>query len=178
MTKNKSTTESTPPVVNTPHESPRYTKFYLTLLILSTIGTALSLYSLFNIPTIIEQFDLSPTYAIFGLANVVIMLVSVVALVLLWQKNIAGLWLKLGSYAASFVAIIGMALSSGPILELTFDEIKESLARDGISTDPALIDDLVSMFYYAGIAIGLIVIVTFAILWWFAWKNQQKADSN
>lgn len=178
MTNNKTTSNETPPVVNKPYETTRYTKFYLTLLILSTIGTSLSLIGLFsNIPTAISNFDIAPVFAILSLGGVVVTLVSAVALALLWQKNIAGLWLKLGSYAASILLTIGMLPLSGPVLQRAIDKATESITNEGMSIDPGLMTTITSTTYYISVAIGLIAAITFSLLWWFAWKDQQKADS-
>lgn len=176
MTNHKPT--DTPPTVNQPYSSSRYIKFYFTLLILSTIGTGLALLGLFSIPETMSNLAIAPVYTILSLAGYVVTLVSAVALVLLWQKNIAGLWLKLGSYAANLLLTVGLLITSGPVLQNVIKETTASIAEQGQAVDESMVTSFITYFFYIGLGLAMVASVVFAILWWFAWKNQQKADSD
>lgn len=144
------------------------------MLILSTIGTSFSLLGmLFSIGDYIDNLDLSMGLAIFSSLSLVAMLVSIPALVLLWmKKNPLGIWMKLGSYALVFLASIGELFFIQPMVNNAVAEL--------LSSDPSASRDAIELGVnvgaYAAYGVALISAIIMAILWWFAYKDQVKAD--
>ena len=161
-----------------PIEQPksRYTGFYLTMLILSTVGTALSMFGLAEIATYIGYLNEHTVYAVTMLVSLVVVLpVSVVALVLLWLKKLAGIWLKLGTYVASIVAAIVTLFSGSDVLKLEAEKVLQETASAGIPA--STVNALVSGMFYVALVFGIIISIVFALLWWFAWRKQRQADT-
>lgn len=177
MTKTK--THSKQHVIeNTPLNTSRYTGFYLTLLILSTVGTTFGTFGLFGIHEAIRQFGISPIYATFSLVSILLILpVAIWALILLWLKQPLGIWLKLGTYAASITVTVGMLLSADPIVKGVTNKALTEVAKSDQTISGSLIENITSFTFYASFALAIIVSVIFALLWWFAWKKQADADS-
>ncbi len=176
-------TQTTHPKKQAPENKPlntsRYIGFYLTLLILSTVGTSFGIFGLFGIPEVIRQFELSPLYASLSLFNVLVILpVAIWALVLLWLKRPLGIWLKLGTYAVSIVSSAISLFAVSPIIK---DFTKKALAEAAKSSDQklssSLVEGITSFTIYAGFTLAIAVSVIFGLLWWFAWKKQAEADS-
>jgi len=164
---------------NKPLNASRYTGFYLTLLILSTVGTSLGVGGLLNIPESIRNFEISPLYSILNLFTVLVILpVAVWALVLLWLKRPLGIWLKLGTYAASILCAVGLLIlvSTGHLIRDLANQAFDKIPADQ-KIDPLLIERVVSITLYIGLGLAIIASVVFGLLWWFAWKKQKEADS-
>ena len=177
MTKSQTTSKKHSPE-NKPLNTSRYTGFYLTMLILSTIGTFLGLFGLIGIPETIRQFSLSPVYASISLFNVLIVLpVSMCALILLWFKRPLGIWLKLSAYAASIVSAIGMLLSADAVIKDAAKQALAEVAQSDQASSTSLIEGITTFAIYAGLSFAILVSIIFGLLWWFAWKNQSEADS-
>ena len=166
-----------PPTANAPLGQKRYTNFYLTMLILSTVGTTLAITSIVNIPTTIKLYESAPAYAILGLAGYVVTLVAFVALVLLWRKDINGLYLKIGTYATTVLLTIGLMLTGDAALKDIINKVMKEIASQGQTIDGSIITTLATAGFYASLVLGIIISITFGLLWWFAWKNQAKADT-
>ncbi len=166
------------PVENKPLNASRYTGFYLTLLILSTVGTTFAFLGLIGLPDIIRQFSLSVPYAALSLFNIAVILpVSILALVLLWLKKPLGIWLKLGTYAASILVTIGLLLTVQPILDDITKEAIAELEKSSQTVSTSLIETVTALGLYIGLGMAIVISVVFALLWWFAWKKQVEADS-
>jgi len=164
---------------NTPLNTTRYHGFYLTMLILSTIGTTLGVIGLWGIIDTIEMFDRSPVYAVFSLINVLVVLpIAIWALILLWFKHPLGIWLKLSTYGASIICAIGLLLSASPIITFLSSE---AITQVRTSSDQALsnsfIESITTIALYGGLVLSIVVSIVFGLLWYFAWKKQSKADS-
>lgn len=178
MTKiNHKPNDSPPPTVNQPFGQKRFTNFYLTMLILSTFGTALAVTGLVNIPMTIQVYQSAPAYAILGLANYVVTLVAVVALVLLWRKDINGLYLKIGTYVITVLLTVGLMFTSDSALKDVIQTTTKQVADQGQTVDSSLISTFATAGFYISLAIGIVTSLAFGLLWWFAWKNQAKADA-
>lgn len=182
MTLAKPTQQQEPKIVTshskTSKES-RYTRFYLTMLILSTIGTALSFTELWAIQPSINELTANPVNAIANLVSALLILpVAIAALVLLWLKKPLGIWLKLSTYVATIIVTIANFL----VIEKSLKSIiAQAIAEEAKRTTNKLSDDLITAIitnaYYAGFVIIIITSIVFGILWWFAWKKQVASDS-
>lgn len=166
-----------PPTVNKIDEKKRFTNFYLAMLVLSTVGTAMASLGVFGIPELIQMFTVDPTYVILNFAGYAVTLVSIIALVLLWRKDINGLYLKLGTYVANFLLNVGLIFVGGGAADRAINTTLEELRKQGSVVDENLVSTITSATLMAALIFGLIVSVVFGLLWWFAWKNQAKADA-
>lgn len=167
------------PQNETPKES-RYTRFYLTMLILSTVGTALSLTELWAIQPSINELTTNPVNSIANLISVLLIFpVSIAALVLLWLKKPLGIWLKLSTYAAT---IIVTAANLFVVEQTLKGVIAQAIAEEAKRGADRLPDNLIAAIftgaYYTGLAITITSCIVFGILWWFAWRKQAAADSD
>jgi len=164
--------EQTPIQPLNPHK--KYTTFYLVMLILSTFGTTGAVLSLIGaIPEILRTFSFAPGYSVFLAFDVIITLISIVALVLLWlKKNPLGIWLKLSTYGALVIAYTGQLLFGAPIVK---DIIEQSMKEATIDRQTAELFG--SIGFYGGYVFGFIIVITMAILWWFAYVSQKNADA-
>ena len=158
------------------YQDGRYTKFYLTMLILSTIGTALGLFGLFTVPQSLNELNTNPALSIVSLfESLVILPVAIVALVLLWKKKLLGLWLKLGTYAASLLSVAVSLFFINDILKQSIDiAVKDIPAND---TSREFITSFTTTALYGSLILTVVISLTFSLLWWFAWKNQVAADA-
>lgn len=163
------------------NDTSRYTKFYKTMLILSTIGTSFSLYSLLRQSVSLQNsFDLSIINGVLVIANYAIVAVSVAALILLWHKEVLGIKLKLSAYAATIVSSIVMLFIAGPTIDKATSDLREQLeGQEGVTQD--MIDigvSLVEPMYFIGLSGTIAISLLFAHLWWRAWKHQLEHDKN
>lgn len=159
------------------YREPRYTKFYLTMLILSTIGTSFGLLGLIAIPDILKELQTNPVNSVASLVDALLILpAAIVALVLLWRKQIFGLWLKLGTYAASVLTVIASFLVIDQTIKQATDIALKDIAQNEGGRE--FVVAFTSGAFYAGMILTIIVSVAFGILWWFAWKSQAAADAN
>lgn len=162
-----------PPVVKS-YDEKRYTPFYLTMLVLSTIGTSIGLTSaITNLSTLFQYASVAPIYTIAAVSTIVLTAGSTVALILLWLKKPFGIWLKLSAYALSVAVIVAMTFNIEPVIQAN---IQQALSRSpSLSTETA--DTILHISTYIGLGISALVDILFGILWYFAWKRQQHADS-
>ncbi len=167
--------EPAPALHTVPLNRSRYTTFYLTMLILSTVGTSIGLISgIFGLFSISEDFSISLIFGILNSINYVILSISIWALVLLWLKKPLGIKLKIGTYAASILLIVGLALSSDPIIKLAIEEA----SKDSQGIDASSLEIFMTSIFYVGFTMSIVFSIVFGILWWKAWKIQIKADQN
>lgn len=151
-----------------------YTNFFKTMLILSTVGTAISGLGLLGLLSLPADFATSPLLGISSSLNYVISALSVWALVLLWLKKPLGIHIKLACYAASLVVTVGFVLSSGALIRTTV----EATNRAGHGIDASSFEAFVRLGLYASYCLMVIRTIVFGLLWWQAWKKQLAADSN
>lgn len=177
MTKTK-TTPKHPVEKNTPLNATRYQGFYLTMLILSTVGTAFGVIGLWGVIDTIALFNTAPVYAVLSLINVIVVLpVAIWALILLWMKQPLGIWLKLSTYAVSILCSIGLLFSAGPVIKLYITEAVAEMAKTpNQSVDASIIESIATIALYAGIGLSILGSIAFGLLWYFAWKKQSEAD--
>ena len=155
----------------------RYTKFYLTMLILSTIGTFFGSIAILSLPSTIALLDVSRPYGSLSLILSAVWIVSVVALVLLWKKHPLGIQLKLSCYIVSILATIGLVMSSEPIIELLISDIEAELMRSNpqeLSADA--VSDVARSAYYLGLSFSVTISTAFFWLWRKAWQLQEVFD--
>lgn len=162
-----------------PERTSRFTKFYKTMLILSTIGTSFTLYSLLSQGAGVQQnFEFSMLHGILVIANYAIVAVSVAALILLWNKEPLGIKLKIGSYLATIVSSSIMIFISQPVIDKAITIFRQRMdGQQGVTQE--MIDigvSLVKPMYFMGLTSGIIIAGVFCILWWRAWKSQLEYD--
>lgn len=155
----------------------RYTNFYLTMLILSTIGTFFGGLSVFSLPSTIALLEESRLYGGLSLVLSAVWLVSVVALVLLWKKHPLGIQLKLSCYVVSILVTVGLVLSSAPIIELLTSDIETELARSNPQNlSPEAAGDVARSAYYLSLSFSVTISTAFFWLWRKAWQLQEVFD--
>lgn len=177
MTKPKTTHTSTP-TKNVPLNRSRYTGFYLTLLILSTVGTTFSLFNLVGVVDTINLFSISPAFVIFNLVTTLIVLpLSIWALVLLWLKRPLGIWLKLGSYVLSIISYTGLLITASPMIRHFTDQALVEIAKSNQPASASLVEAITTIGIYSGLAVSILISIVFGLLWYFAWKKQTEVDS-
>lgn len=132
-----------------------------------------------DLPKTLEYFDTAPGYTIVSLFSYFVILpAAIVALVLLWHKHHAGIWVKLATYVASVVTSIALFFVSGPVLEVTIRQITIEGGQTIASTlDETTLEAAMSGAFYASIALSVAGSILFATLWWFAWKKQVATDA-
>jgi len=157
------------------HEKHPYTKFYLTMLILSTVGTSFGVLGFIGIPQLINDFSISISYSIFSSLSYINTLIAVLALVLLWRQSIAGLWLKLSTYIASILITIGLYLTSGPIIDAAVKQATDEAAKSSQPIDGSFLSAFVTATFTVALIFTILTSVVFGLLWWFAWKRQIKS---
>ncbi|MNI54364.1 hypothetical protein D3C73_1092560 [compost metagenome] len=173
-----SSNPSAAPLTAPLYRQSRYTKFYQVMLVLSTIGTVLGLSEVLRTPQVINDLQSDPAGSIISLVGTFIILpAAIIALVLLWRKQIAGLWLKLSTYAATLLTIVASFIFS----ESTIKQITNATLEEATKTDSGLGRDFIVAFststFYIAMGVAAVVSIVFGILWWFAWKDQAEADS-
>lgn len=173
MTKEETNPAPNPTPIQPLNPKRQYTTFYLVMLILSTLGTSIATISLIGgVPEVMRTYGFAPGFSIFLALDALITLTSIAALVLLWlKKNPLAIWLKLGTYGALVIAYIGQLIFSGPVKQ---DYVEQAI-RDGL-TNRESAELFSNISFYGGYVFGLITVITMALLWWFAYKSQQKAD--
>ena len=162
-----------------PIEQPRrkYTNYYLTLLILSTVGTSLSLTSLIELPQVVGYLSTDTAYAVAWLLSVFfIWPIAVIALVLLWRKHPVGIWLKLGTYGLSIITTLVMAFTASGVLQKELSVQLRDQATAGLSESTLM--SIANAAFYASIVFGIIMAIAFALMWWFAYRGQVREDSD
>jgi hypothetical protein len=159
----------------TKKQSATYIQFYKVMLILSTIGTALATLGFLSLPETINDFHVAPAYHVTLLLNYVVVLVSIVALVLLWKKRVEGIQLKIGTYIAFIVlSLIGLFLMEPYVQHLIsvgLTEAGSAAAETGI-----VITLVTKIVGYGALVFSIIIDVVFMLLWRSAWKKQVEED--
>lgn len=153
----------------------RYATFYLIMLILTSIGIGFSTMSvLTGIPEVIRLMSFAQAFAICQIIGGVVTFISVPALIFLWlKKNPLGINLMLGSYAAVILVSVVSLFFLGPVIQ---DATSYAL-KDSPDLSPETMAMFTSFGMYAIYITFLIANVVMAILWWFAYRNQRRADS-
>lgn len=155
-----------------------YSKYYKILLILSTIGTILSLLGgLLSLPQLPSSFSVSAVYGILTGISYITVIVAAIALWQLWKKQHIGLILKLSTYGSTILTSIIMLAVDKPIIAMTIDHVRQQTIQSGKVANEKLIDAVVHLTFSYTYVAAIIGSLTFAILWWYAWRSQQKFDS-
>jgi glucan phosphoethanolaminetransferase (alkaline phosphatase superfamily) len=162
-----------------PEPLSRYTKFYKTMLTLSTIGTSLTLYSLLSQTAVVQNnFEISTLHGTVVIVNYAIAALSVAALILLWHKETLGIKLKIGAYVANILSSLATVFIAQPVIDRAISQLREQLETQPNATQE-VIDisvSLVQPFYLISLVGGIIVSAIFMNLWWRAWKSQVEYD--
>ena len=162
-----------------PIERPRkkYTNYYLTLLILSTVGTALALFGLLELPKTIGYLSTDTAYAVASLISMFFVWpLSAVAIILLWLKNPVGIWLKLGSYGLSIITTLVMAFTASGVLQKELSVQLRDQATAGLSE--STLTSIANAAFYVSIVFSVIMAIAFALMWWFAYRGQVREDTD
>jgi hypothetical protein len=160
----------------TKKQSPTYIQFYKVMLILSTIGTALATLGFLSLPQTISDFYVAPAYHVTALLNYVFILVSIVALVLLWKKRVEGIQLKIGTYIAFIIlALIALFTVEPYVQHLISVGLTE--AGPNAAEVEIVIKLVTKILSYGALVFAIIVDVVFMLLWRSAWKKQVEEDS-
>lgn len=153
-----------------------YVTFYKVMLILSTIGTSIGALGVFSIPQVISEFHIAPVYNAALLAIAVNSAVAVLALVLLWQKKIEGLYIKIATYIVSIIASIVSLFSAQPYIAYVTEQSGGSTVTNLTPDQVQLVDTILGGILYAGLATSILLSIVFSFLWITAWKKQATAD--
>ena len=148
------------------------------MLILSTIGTSLGTLGLLSLPELLDSREHAPLYATCALIMHVVTLVSIAALVMLWQKKQLGYLLKLSTYAVLIIVCIVSLFGVDAYSQYSVDLALNQLASEGFSDTQMeqITRTVVPFFIKASVVLGIIQAVVFAILWRAAWKKQLAYD--
>lgn len=159
--------------------SKRYIPLYRTLLILSSLAMVLSLFNVGSIRTSISHLGSDPIYAWAGIASTLIVLpLSLAALILLWHKHPLGIRLKLLSYLVAILVTIAGFFTSGVTLQAAINTSTDQVKRSGASgLDEASITRIAEFSFYGSLWLAIAASVVFALLWWRAWRRQQRHDT-
>ena len=153
-----------------------YIQFYKVMLILSTIGTAISAASLLSLPKAIGDFPIAPAYHVILLLNYTVLLVSIVALVLLWKKQREGIILKIGTYIAYIIlAVIALFTIEPYVQHLIATSINEAGPQAAGAEN--VITFIVKITSYSAHIFSVVIDIVFMLLWRSAWKKQVEEDS-
>lgn len=154
-----------------------YSRYFKTLLILSTIGTSLSLLGgLLSLPQIGSSFSIGLGYGLLTVVSYLTAIVAAVGVWYLWKKQPIGLVLKLTAYGVTVATSIIMLYIDKPVIAATVERVREQTALSGKVVNDKLIDSVVNLMFSFTYVGAVIVSVTFGLLWWYAWKSQQKHD--
>jgi hypothetical protein len=168
------TAKTQTPSVKPLTEAPRYTTFYRVMLILSTIGTSLSVLSLpVALLSIRDDFAVSVPFASLSIGTYLATVVSVAALIFLWQKrNPLGIYLKIGTYAVLFIVSVGQLFFLEPVIA---DAVQQIMKEDTGQSEEA-VRAASSLGIYTAYALTFVSTIVMSTLWWFAYKGQRAAD--
>lgn len=142
------------------------------MLILTTIGTAFSLWGVLDIYPLIAHFSAGPLYAGLMLASLAVLPLAVAALILLYRKQKLGLTLILTSLAINFVIGLGLLLCTDQMVAHTLaSTASQDIAAFG---DKDSFITFTKVLWYVITVIGELFVITAAVLWHFAWQDQIK----
>jgi len=108
--------------------------------------------------------------------NYAVLLVSIVALVLLWKKQHEGIVLKIGSYIAYMILTVIAFFTIEPYIQHL---IATSITEAGPQAAGAenVITFMVKLTSYGALVFSIVIDVVFTLLWRSAWKKQVEEDS-
>lgn len=156
----------------------KYAPMYKVMLILSTIGTAFGVIGLFSLPELLAALDQSRLYVTCAVLLCANTLVSIAALVLLWQKNHTGYLLKLSTYLVVIVACAVSLFGVDSYSEYSVNKSLEQLTSEGVNSPEIerMTRVVIPAATKASIVIGIVQAGVFALLWRTAWKKQVLYD--
>jgi hypothetical protein len=156
----------------------RYSRYFKVLLILSTIGTSLSIIGgLISSVQIPASFSVNLAYGIMTVTSYITVIIATIGLWFLWKKKYIGLILKLSSYGLTVLSSCIMLAISQPIIEDTVKNIRDQTIQSGQEINLKLIEAVVNLTFSLTYVAAIVGSVTFGILWCFAWRSQQKYDA-
>lgn len=141
------------------------------MLILSTISLAFSAWGMFEVFDLVRYFRDVPIYASISLLSTATIPLGIVALVLLYQKRKLGLTLMLTSLGTNLVLGIASFFYSDQALRYLQLTSFPSDYPGPNDMDPTT---LFSIAWYAIIILGSFFVIAAAVLWHYAWQNQQN----
>ena len=148
------------------------------MLILSTVGTSLGVLGLLSLPDILASLEHAPLYATCVLIMHVVTLVSIAALVMLWQKKYIGYLLKLSTYAVLIIVCVIALFGADAYVQYGVDQSLLELANEGIKDYQIeqIIRTITPFFVKASIVASIVQAAVFGVLWRVAWKKQLAHD--
>lgn len=149
-----------------------YPTFYLVMLIISSM-VALSATSgaVGDLFTIARDFEITSGYTIFTLISLLGVITFDIATGLLWARHgLAGLKVITIGYALNLIGIIGSMFFSQHVIQYVINEASKDAQSVG---EREIIATLAPFFVYAEYIIGIIIVITLAILWRVAVKKSQ-----
>lgn len=141
------------------------------MLILSTISLSFSMWGIFEAFNLIAHFSEAPLYAGLYLFSIAILPLGIVALVLLYQKQRLGLTLMLVSLAINFIIGIALLFCADQAVHYLNVASSPQEFEDMGGIDPGT---LLNISWHAIIITGNLLLIAEAVLWYYAWQNQQK----
>jgi hypothetical protein len=175
MTKPGSKTSHKWSVKTADNSTSTYTKFYLVLLVLITITTVLGLSGFLTIDTTIGYLRTIPALAYINLSQMLITIITAVALIYLYQKKKIGLYIIFGAYALMVVSMLILPFIIQPVIDDTAAQI---VAKSSGEVTLDFARSFSRSFFTLVIVLNVISAFIFAFLWNLAWKKQVKRDSD
>lgn len=169
-----------PKPTNTPEKTPsrlvpkkRYVTFYFTMLVISGVLALSSISTITDVFKLIAYYPNDPAFALVMLFDAFAVAVAGVGLILLFQKRRLGLLLTLGSLAVQFViGCIGLFFMDQLIAYYFAMTTSVDIPAEDIHTYISFM----RVVLYVVIPVALAATAALAILWYFAWKKQYRAD--
>jgi uncharacterized membrane protein len=161
-------------MTNTSTSPSRYTAFYLVMLILTSLGVGISVISmLISIPEMMRLLSFARGFVVCQIIISIATVTGVLALIFLWlKKNPLGIYLILGGYMAIILAGIATLFFLDPIIQ---DSTTAAL-KDSADLPAETVATITSFGTYTAYIISIVLNAAMVILWWFAYRNQKRAD--
>lgn len=155
-----------------------YSRFFKVMLILSTIGTSLSaLGGIVSLPQLNSTFTTSLVYGIVTVIGYFTVTLAALGVWFLWKRHYIGLVYKLLAYCVTITTSTIMLAFDNPIIDAAALKTREQLAQSGKIVNDSLIHATVSFVFTATYIFAILGGIVFSILWWQAWKSQQKYEA-
>ena len=157
----------------------KYVPLYRALLVLGLLSALLSLNSIPSIQNYISHINTDIFYALGGLISILVVSpVMIASLILLYKVHPAGMRLRFAGYGLSIISASLGFFASKETLNAIVDravEAAEDASGGALAADAA--HTVAETSYYVGIALTILISITFAALWAIAWKKQIAKDN-
>jgi hypothetical protein len=163
-----------PQKVNKQMAPPKYTTFYLVMLVLTSISVGFGVFNIAAIDTTINYLKTAPLFAILTFVQYGVTLLMVVALIYLYKKKELGLHLLISAYGLTTICMIIFPIATQPLLHEAVTQIVAE-RRGEITLEFAT--QVVHITFITIAVANAFSSILFAVLWYFAWKKQSKKDS-